>query len=287
MYLGWDVGIKNLSYCLIDYNSKSFNIIDWGIINLLEDYSTVQYCNQYKKGNVTEICGKTAGFRSSEGQEFYCKVHSKNQDVQIEAIPDKICCSIDKCKKNATRHDYTEDVYYCGPHVKTCGIGIDKMDLLTQTTAAKTPLYTLGKLIFRKLDKNPNFLKAKYICIENQPAKINPTMKSVQMILYSYFISKVNSGDLQVNDLVMMSARNKLKIYKNEYGPIDSKILNIANSYQKNKKQAVFCTQLYLKNEYTEAWCDFFDKDNKTKRDDLADAYLMCRYYICRILKLI
>jgi hypothetical protein len=40
---------------------------------------------------------------------------------------------------------------------------------------------------------------------------------------------------------------------------------------------------LYLKNEYSEAWYDFFEKDNKTKRDDLADAYLMCRYYICRI----
>ena len=33
--LSWDVGIKNLAYCLID-NSK---IIDWGIINLLEDSS--------------------------------------------------------------------------------------------------------------------------------------------------------------------------------------------------------------------------------------------------------
>ena len=284
MYLGWDVGIKNLAYCLIDYNikTKQFIIVDWGIVNLLDDYSTVQYCNQTKKGDASEVCGKTASY-SSEGENYYCKVHSKKLSITLEPIPDKIICSIDKCKKTATRHDYLGDIFYCGTHVKGCGTGIDKMDSMTQTTAAKTPLYTLGKLIFRKLDKNPNFLKATYICIENQPAKKNPTMKSVQMILYSYFISKVNSGELPVKDLVMMSARNKLKIYKNEYGPIDSKIVSMTDPYQRNKKQAVFCTQLYLKNEYSEEWHDFFEKNNKTKRDDLADAYLMCRYYICRI----
>ena len=34
--LSWDVGIKNLAYCLIDSNDK-INIVEWGIINLLEE----------------------------------------------------------------------------------------------------------------------------------------------------------------------------------------------------------------------------------------------------------
>ena len=33
--LSWDVGIKNLAYCLID--SENDKIMDWGIINLLND----------------------------------------------------------------------------------------------------------------------------------------------------------------------------------------------------------------------------------------------------------
>ena len=35
MYLGWDIGIKNLAYCLMDYIDNKFVIIDWGIINLM------------------------------------------------------------------------------------------------------------------------------------------------------------------------------------------------------------------------------------------------------------
>ena len=32
--IGWDVGIKNLSYCVIDYNENDYKIFDWGIIDL-------------------------------------------------------------------------------------------------------------------------------------------------------------------------------------------------------------------------------------------------------------
>ena len=34
--LSWDVGIINLAFCLIDYNTetKKWKILDWNIINL-------------------------------------------------------------------------------------------------------------------------------------------------------------------------------------------------------------------------------------------------------------
>ena len=34
MYLGWDIGIKNLAFCLMDHEKGKFKIIDWGVINL-------------------------------------------------------------------------------------------------------------------------------------------------------------------------------------------------------------------------------------------------------------
>ena len=37
MYLAFDIGIKNLAYCLINYDKKEpkkYSIEDWGIINL-------------------------------------------------------------------------------------------------------------------------------------------------------------------------------------------------------------------------------------------------------------
>ena len=37
--LSWDIGIINLSYCIINYNeeTKEKNILNWGIINLIEN----------------------------------------------------------------------------------------------------------------------------------------------------------------------------------------------------------------------------------------------------------
>ena len=57
------------------------------------------------------------------------------------------------------------------------------------------------------------------------------------------------------------------------------------NRYQRNKRQAVVTTELFLNNEFPD-WWDFYRKENRNKKDDLADSFLMCRYYIVRIKKI-
>ena len=47
-------------------------------------------------------------------------------------------------------------------------------------------MLSLGQRIVADLDEKKNFLNMDVVCIENQPALKNPTMKSVQMIIYSY-----------------------------------------------------------------------------------------------------
>ena len=65
-----------------------------------------------------------------------------------------------------------------------------------------------------------------------------------------------------------------------------NKILSIKNKYTRYKKMAVATTHLYLNNEYSDTvWVDYFH-DNKSKNDDLADSYLMTRFYISKILNL-
>ena len=46
------------------------------------------------------------------------------------------------------------------------------------------------------------------VIVENQPSLKNPTMKSIQMIVYTYFLIK---SDVKVE---MINAKNKLKVYK-------------------------------------------------------------------------
>ena len=290
MYLGWDIGIKNLAFCLMDYSNseKKFKIIDWGVINLLDEHSNKKMCCYMKDTNdPSSKCNVSASYQTLSRENFYCKRCSKKLPTEtqgsLENIPDKIPCKL--CKKNATRYHPETDTHYCLKHLNECDIDINDTDAISHSTATRTPLYTLGKVIFRKLDQYPSILSAKYICLENQPARKNPTMKSVQMMLYSYFIAKVNSGEMKVRDLVMMSAKNKLKVYNDEYGKIPDEVLSMKNRYQRNKKQAVVTTELFLNNEFPD-WWDFYRKENRNKKDDLADSFLMCRYYIVRIKKI-
>ena len=59
MYLGWDVGIRNLAYCLIDYQNNSMKVIDWGVISLVKNHCREPvYCGT-NTGN-QKVCGKIA-----------------------------------------------------------------------------------------------------------------------------------------------------------------------------------------------------------------------------------
>ena len=59
--------------------------------------------------------------------------------------------------------------------------------------------------------------------IENQPALKNPTMKSIQMLLYSYFIIEGVCKDPICQNVQMINARNKLKAYEGPVVPCDIK----------------------------------------------------------------
>lgn len=73
--LSFDVGIKNLSYCLMeideDYNYK---IIEWNIINLLND-ETENKCSKYRKNG--NKCTSKSSFKHNN--EYFCKTHEPKE----------------------------------------------------------------------------------------------------------------------------------------------------------------------------------------------------------------
>ena len=78
-YIGWDIGIKNLSYCIID---ETYNILDWNIINLIDDQKEKNKCSEkMKNGN---MCGKKISYIDWNNQCYYCKIHSKKKDNLTE-----------------------------------------------------------------------------------------------------------------------------------------------------------------------------------------------------------
>lgn len=291
MYLGWDVGIKNLAYCLLDYDSSlnepKLVIKKWGIINLLEHKPEKWYCCAFKKdGNP---CGKKASFKVNEEQ--LCSTHLKSKQKKLnqnqlekwkqdlEEWNDKLLCCETGCSKVATRYSTKLNKYYCTKH-KNCGEG--KKDIINQNSATRMPLMTLGKILYKKLDELPELLQSKWICIENQPVLKNPTMKSVQMMLYSYFVMKESQGIMDIHELSLMNAKNKLKVYNNEYGEICHKIKSLKDKYRRNKQTAIEHTRLYVENEYID-WIEFYN--HHSKKDDLADSFLMTKFMFHKLNK--
>ena len=221
--LSFDVGIKNLAYCLIDNTENT--IEDWGILNISID----PQCQHVNKKNGLQ-CDKSSKF-----------------------VSDNFClCSSHKILK-----------CYKDLHFKN----IKKQ---------KNPILLLGKNMVQILDNKEKFLEVDHVLIENQPALKNPTMKTVQMILYSYFlINGVSKKDKPLNNIEMINARNKLKVYKGP--PIECKI---KNKYNKTKYLGIqYCNYMINENDkIDQKYRELFEKCKK--KDDLSDAYLQGMYWI-------
>lgn len=224
--LSFDIGVKNLAYCLI--NSDGYRIEDWGILNISID----PVCEHILKGD--KRCDKT-GTKMIDGS--------------------LVCTSHCKLKK------------YEGMKMKK---------------AKKVDNYMLeqGKNIVNMMDKKNNFLDVDVVCIENQPALKNPTMKSIQMIIYSYFLIKgVSNSNSKIDKIEMINARNKLKAYDGDNIECD-----IKDKYKKTKFLGIkYCEKMIVDNE--EKYIKMFNESKK--KDDLADGYLQGVYYIKHVQKII
>ena len=86
----------------------------------------------------------------------------------------------------------------------------------------------------------------------------------------------------------LVNASNKLKVFKGGLDEeIDIKLKTIKDKYKRNKLTAIaHCDKMIEEHENTNNTSLFLDYFRKHKKqDDLADAYLMCRYFINKINK--
>ena len=67
-------------------------------------------------------------------------------------------------------------------------LGTKTKNKLELTLLLKFSYLLIGKNIVEQLDKYNHFLDVNHVLLENQPALKNPTMKSIQMMIYSYFL---------------------------------------------------------------------------------------------------
>ena len=201
----------------------------------------------------------------------YCELTPEKKIIQwgiINLNEDPICDVHlnKKCEKQSTyliKDDCPEN-YCCSAHSKK----FKKVKKLN----TNYDILKISQLCIQKL-RDLNLTEIKHVLIENQPALKNPTMKSIQMIIYTFFVVEgvMNENSL-IENIHMVNARNKLKVYTGP--PIEC---NKKGKYAQNKFLSVEYTNYMIKGEVEEFKTLF---TNSKKKDDLADAYLQGIYWI-------
>ena len=140
MYIGWDIGIKNLSYCLLDVvnnttaslndkaiiniGNKKFILVDWGVINILNDVTNNTPCfeNRKKVDCGFGKCKKKATYihQNKNGSNYFglCTIHykkvndeNKKEFIMLEKKPK--CFNV-KCNKSSLYYDKNHEFKtYC------------------------------------------------------------------------------------------------------------------------------------------------------------------------------
>lgn len=257
--LSFDVGIKNLAYSYTSHNDKNItNIIDWGIINLIDNNGIKCYHSEcmkpikYFKNNIY-TCKK----HSSVHQEYHVN-HTSLSINQIKKMsPDKIKEICKSYKLN--EHKYKKDMLReLSEHFKTKCFTLYKRE-----NANNVDLIKIGRNISLLFDKKFNNLDINLVLIENQIGSIATRMKTIQGMITQYFIIHYPSSNI-----IYISSFNKLKLFTDK-----------KQTYKERKALSVKKTEELI-NEYDSPikWIDFFNKHKK--KDDLADCYLQSIVYM-------
>ena len=304
--LSIDVGIKNLAYCLFDFNivTNMHEILLWDVINL---------CGQVPMCNALPVCNKKAKFSIlANDPKYFCPTHAKKSGF---IIPSTTNISLKKIKKmklvdlQQVIKDY--NIPLSSTAIKKDDIlktvtsfMSDKMlESVTATSAGDLDLVKLGIAMQKAFDKElVNHLETiTHIVIENQISPIANRMKTLQGMIAQYFIMH------DIHNIRFVSAANKLKGASpltpggsTPSPPINEEVLQCMSTpiattlplmggeglaelaagppgYAARKKEGIKITQGLLNEKYIQ-WVPHFNQHKK--KDDLADAFLQGIYVL-------
>lgn len=298
----WDIGIKHLAYCIIEKNTNTQpTVINWETIDLTNENKFFCFLNKkcmkktlykYVKNNVTH---------------GLCKTHHKELKNGItncyKKLNEKYKCVGDNEQNcnNKPSFSFNNNIHLCTKHKK------EHMDnIINKLNIEKNIDMSFMELcikLYSELEKRKELLlNVNEIIIENQPSYMNPTMKSISMLLYGYFVQKIISEKSMIKNVKFESPMNKLKLNEisdsEQFEQIkniiinDKKTKNITDgspnnddennilTYKMTKQLSVEYCKTLLKND--NKWLSFLE--SYKKKDDLSDCFLFAYKYIQKML---
>lgn len=148
-------------------------------------------------------------------------------------------------------------------------------------------LNLISEILFYELDniigciEELNYDTIDYVIIENQPSNLNGIMKSIQLLIFSYF-SLLKHWDKFIGQVLLINASLKLQYHSYKPEPLikiypnRTKKEQKRDKYRNNKNDGIEITKYYIKDN--EILNNYFIKYKK--KDDLADTLLQTVSYI-------
>jgi hypothetical protein len=281
--ISFDVGTKNLAYCLLDTDDVATNdtnndkdtdktdkykytIQEWGIFDLTN--KQVFKCGANQKRKPYNICGKSASYIDNQ-EYYYCKQHAKSCEYLIptKQMTDTSLkkAKVGELKQLATYYniDYTPSIL---KPVLLKLLQVFRSTHFLQPLGKETGdigLVAMSINMTNKLNRLLQGITIDYVLIENQISKIASTMKTIQGMITQYFVMR------DIINIHYISSSNKLKMFI---------IPKSITTYTERKTLGIQYTRTELIGTQDNKWLLQFE-DNK-KKDDLADSFLQGLWYI-------
>jgi hypothetical protein len=261
--LAFDIGIRNLAFCLADVSGTSFNIRAWSNFDLLSGTTA-----QQTTASGRCACGGPPSWVDGLGpQLLWCK-----RCVKSSKVVSKPALPIATTTLPALRQLAAAEGWAMEKRPKRKGDYLDfakKIYLLPYVKPRKTASSMDLVLLFDAMESflTPHlgqFSSASLIRLENQPVLTAPKMKSVQMILYTLLLHRLRAEQSWQGQIALVHAAKKTD-------SVAAAVAAAGGTYKARKDAA---ESLVLEKLPAGEWRDFFLASSK--RSDLADALLMC-----------
>lgn len=289
--LSFDLGIKNLAFCLIEAareKKEKCRIIAWNNVDLSQGGESTQKSRRCG-------CGGPPSWIRVTSSEIFCKTCVRRKKVPLPILPCKTDAkSLQKFMKDS---DTLKDL----PNPKRP----KKIEM--ENTLHKTHLFPYKppkiksfslEQVLQSMDHwldsmLPIFSQATLIKLENQPVHKGPTMKSVQIMLFTLLEHRLRRELKWTGKIVFVHAKVKtdgVGGYEETVNIEDEKkmlegekeipeIPEKMDAYRARKKAAEVAVEEILKKSLEEGnvdmnvWKSFYE--SQTKKNDLADCFLM------------
>ena len=307
----FDIGIKNMAYCIFDISPDNWSVIDWNVVDLMDSSSTTNSISHQNtvcgcttsqkkqskpkgkpstsaKESVNKPCKNKAKYyknHTTAPTEYFCEKHAKTQTQYVLPSKEYTLAHLRKQKVNDISELYRrlvigEGVLPNKPEMIDAIFKYYNSRLFSEIPVAKknandANLIQIGWAIRRIFESCPHFSGITHVVIENQISPIATRMKTIQGMLAQYFIMK--STLEQPVEIVFISSSNKLRLDKSTTKPSTPETNTTEKSgsnpnYKQHKKDGVsLCSRFIEANPALSKWLGTM---KVAKKDDLADCFL-------------